>query len=70
MSLSAGKLLLIAVIIAIDFAIPMLFSWRALSRVGLNPWLSWLVVFPGLGILAVLGILAFAELPVLRRASD
>jgi hypothetical protein len=68
--LNIEKLLIIALIIALDFAVPMWLAWKALSRVGLNPWLSLLVLFPGLGAIAVLAILAFGDLPLVRRASD
>jgi hypothetical protein len=68
--LNAEKLLIIGLLIVLNYAAPMWLSWRALSRFGLSPWLSLLVVVPGVGILAVMAIVAFADLPVLRRASD
>lgn len=68
--MNAEKVLVIVLIIALNYAIPMWLSWRALSRFGLSPWLSLLVVVPGVGILAVMAILAFGDVPVLRRASE
>ena len=37
--------------------------FRIMKRAGLNPALSFLIVIPGLGYLAVIGILAFAQWP-------
>jgi hypothetical protein len=68
--LNAEKLLIIGLLIAIYYVVPMWLSWRVLSRFGLSPWFSLLVVVPGVGILAVMAFVAFADLPVLRRASD
>jgi len=48
-------------------AILMLYpAWRIFERTGFPPALAFLVLIPGVGMLVVLGILAFAEWPVQR----
>jgi uncharacterized membrane protein YhaH (DUF805 family) len=53
-------LIILVVMVAIYYAI--------VKKTGMSPWLSLLVLVPGLGQLALLLILAFSEWPVQRAA--
>jgi len=55
-----------AIILAV---IPIWFTWRALDRAGLAGPLALIGLIP-LGIFIVLGILAFAEWPVLKQQAE
>ncbi len=52
---------ILPVIIAVSIAIVMLPCWLILKKAGFSPWLSLLCIFPSLGTLIVLYVLAFAE---------
>jgi hypothetical protein len=52
--------LLMTVVLAVLVVVPL---FRIMKKAGLNPAWSFLIVIPGLGYLAVIGILAFAEWP-------
>lgn len=55
-----------AIILAV---IPIWFTWRALDRAGLAGPLALIGLIP-LGIFIVLGILAFAEWPILKQQAE
>jgi len=57
----ATMLLMIPVIILIVVAILIIPCWFICKKAGLSPWLSLLCLFPSLGLLVLLYILAFAE---------
>ena len=48
------------IVVAVLLVVPL---FRIMNRAGLNPILALLILIPGLGYLAVIGILAFAEWP-------
>jgi hypothetical protein len=54
------QLLIEMVMLAIVVVVPL---FRIMRKTGLNPMLSFIIFIPGLGYLAVLGILAFAQWP-------
>ncbi|MEQ9191327.1 MAG: hypothetical protein RLQ25_12645 [Alphaproteobacteria bacterium] len=43
--------------------------WRILQRAGFSPWLTLLLLLPGLGLLILMLLLAFADWPAKRRDS-
>jgi hypothetical protein len=52
---------ILPIIIAVSIAIVMLPCWLILKKAGFSPWLALLCIFPSLGTLIVLYVLAFAE---------
>jgi hypothetical protein len=52
---------ILPVIILLGIAIVMVPCWFILKKAGFTPWLSLLCIFPSLGTLIVLYIVAFAE---------
>ncbi len=52
---------LIPIIYAVVVAIVMVPFWFILRKAGMSPWLSLLCLFPSLGVLVLLYVLAFAE---------
>ena len=68
--MNLDKTLIILLVLAVAELLPVWFSWHALKRVGLSPWLGLIALIGGLGTLIVLGMIAYADLPALPRASD
>ncbi|HEV3141472.1 MAG TPA: hypothetical protein VGY57_13190 [Vicinamibacterales bacterium] len=62
---AASGAILIAALVAVVIGIIIYFV--ILKRAGFNPWLSLLVLIPGLGQLIILIILVFTEWPVQRE---
>jgi hypothetical protein len=52
---------IIGIIVLVSIAIVMVPCWFILKKAGFTPWLSLLCIFPSLGTLVLLYILAFAE---------
>lgn len=52
---------LIGIIVLVSIAIVMVPCWFILKKAGFTPWLALLCIFPSLGTLVLLYILAFAE---------
>ena len=52
---------LVGIIILVSIAIVMVPCWFILKKAGFTPWLALLCIFPSLGTLVLLYILAFAE---------
>ncbi|HEX3550992.1 MAG TPA: hypothetical protein VHT53_11480 [Candidatus Elarobacter sp.] len=62
---AASGAILIAVLVAVVISIIIYFV--ILKRAGFNPWLSLLVLIPGVGQLIIMIILVFTEWPVQRE---
>jgi hypothetical protein len=62
----AGGPYLVLFVTAVIGLLPMWFLWRAFKRAGLPAPIAFLTLVPG-GIFITLGILAFAEWPVLQK---
>jgi len=59
--IGATILLAVAVFFLIVIVLVMVPCWFILKKAGFSPWLSLLCIFPSLGTLVILYILAFAE---------
>lgn len=55
-----GVIILSALIIGVLLVIP---SWRIFRRAGLDPWISLVVLVPGIGMTIALAVLAFVDWP-------
>ncbi|HYF60221.1 MAG TPA: hypothetical protein VEA81_14825 [Burkholderiaceae bacterium] len=55
---------------ALSFAIVMVPLWRITRRTGRDPWLSvFFLINPAVGLLLLMGILAFGRWPAAERAT-
>ena len=52
---------IIPIIILVAIVVVMVPCWFILKKAGFSPWLSLLCIFPSLGVLVLLYVLAFAE---------
>ena len=52
---------IIPIIILVAIVVVMVPCWFILKKAGFTPWLSLLCIFPSLGVLVLLYVLAFAE---------
>jgi hypothetical protein len=66
-SLGVPELIIVMMMLLIMGAIPVVLGWVVFSKTGMPGALSLIALIPGVGLLVVLCILAFAEWPIQRE---